>query len=211
MKTDWTTFTLWNLYKFIWNIIQQSVTASTKLTPCVIYVIMKAFHRTVWQSVVAVVFCILNWIMSTYPKNHTVWCENVICPLETSQSVALFLLTFSVVLSSNKINTYAARVYMMCLHCREDWKPVLTINSVVYGLQYLFLVSMCLCCMVISIIYYTNVQEITLISSHFCCHLHLSTNFISINLFLHICKSVFVGYSTGLTVPYLSSSGHHGP
>ena len=24
-------------------------------------------------------------------------------------------------------------------HCREDWKPVLTINSIVYGLQYLFL------------------------------------------------------------------------
>ena len=24
---------------------------------------------------------------------------------------------------------------------REDWKPVLTINSIVYGLQYLFLVS----------------------------------------------------------------------
>ena len=26
-------------------------------------------------------------------------------------------------------------------YCREDWKPVLTINSIVYGLQYLFLVS----------------------------------------------------------------------
>lgn len=25
--------------------------------------------------------------------------------------------------------------------CREDWKPVLTVNSIVYGLQYLFLVS----------------------------------------------------------------------
>lgn len=25
--------------------------------------------------------------------------------------------------------------------CREDWKPVLTINSIVYGLQFLFLVS----------------------------------------------------------------------
>ena len=24
---------------------------------------------------------------------------------------------------------------------REDWKPVLTINSIIYGLQYLFLVS----------------------------------------------------------------------
>jgi len=24
--------------------------------------------------------------------------------------------------------------------CREDWKPVLTINSIIYGLQYLFLV-----------------------------------------------------------------------
>ena len=30
----------------------------------------------------------------------------------------------------------------MCLNIlREDWKPVLTINSIVYGLQYLFLVS----------------------------------------------------------------------
>lgn len=29
----------------------------------------------------------------------------------------------------------------MCLNIlREDWKPVLTINSIVYGLQYLFLV-----------------------------------------------------------------------
>lgn len=27
--------------------------------------------------------------------------------------------------------------------CREDWKPVLTINSIIYGLQYLFLVSSC--------------------------------------------------------------------
>jgi len=26
-------------------------------------------------------------------------------------------------------------------NCREDWKPVLTINSIIYGLQYLFLVS----------------------------------------------------------------------
>lgn len=30
----------------------------------------------------------------------------------------------------------------VCLNIlREDWKPVLTINSVIYGLQYLFLVS----------------------------------------------------------------------
>ena len=29
----------------------------------------------------------------------------------------------------------------VCLNIlREDWKPVLTINAVVYGLQYLFLV-----------------------------------------------------------------------
>ena len=33
----------------------------------------------------------------------------------------------------------------VCLNIlREDWKPVLTINSIVYGLQYLFLVSYCL-------------------------------------------------------------------
>ena len=32
----------------------------------------------------------------------------------------------------------------VCLNIlREDWKPVLTINSIVYGLQYLFLVSYC--------------------------------------------------------------------
>lgn len=30
----------------------------------------------------------------------------------------------------------------VCLNIlREDWKPVLTVNSIVYGLQYLFLVS----------------------------------------------------------------------
>ncbi|XP_014809520.1 PREDICTED: NEDD8-conjugating enzyme Ubc12 [Calidris pugnax] len=30
----------------------------------------------------------------------------------------------------------------VCLNIlREDWKPVLTINSIIYGLQYLFLVS----------------------------------------------------------------------
>lgn len=27
------------------------------------------------------------------------------------------------------------------LFIREDWKPVLTINSIIYGLQFLFLVS----------------------------------------------------------------------
>ena len=33
----------------------------------------------------------------------------------------------------------------VCLNIlREDWKPVLTINSIVYGLQYLFLVSILL-------------------------------------------------------------------
>lgn len=31
----------------------------------------------------------------------------------------------------------------VCLNIlREDWKPVLTINSIIYGLQYLFLVSL---------------------------------------------------------------------
>ena len=30
---------------------------------------------------------------------------------------------------------------------REDWKPVLTVNSIVYGLQYLFLVSTSVCIM----------------------------------------------------------------
>lgn len=30
----------------------------------------------------------------------------------------------------------------VCLNIlREDWKPVLTVNSIVYGLQYLFLVG----------------------------------------------------------------------
>ena len=30
----------------------------------------------------------------------------------------------------------------VCLNIlREDWKPVLTINAIVYGIQYLFLVS----------------------------------------------------------------------
>lgn len=32
----------------------------------------------------------------------------------------------------------------VCLNIlREDWKPVLTVNSIVYGLQYLFLVCLC--------------------------------------------------------------------
>ena len=31
----------------------------------------------------------------------------------------------------------------VCLNIlREDWKPVLTINAIVYGIQYLFLVSL---------------------------------------------------------------------
>lgn len=35
----------------------------------------------------------------------------------------------------------------VCLNIlREDWKPVLTVNSIVYGLQYLFLVSILLKC-----------------------------------------------------------------
>lgn len=33
------------------------------------------------------------------------------------------------------------RVTCALLLHREDWKPVLTINSIIYGLQYLFLVS----------------------------------------------------------------------
>lgn len=34
----------------------------------------------------------------------------------------------------------------ICLNIlREDWKPVLSISSVVYGLQFLFLVSACVC------------------------------------------------------------------
>lgn len=34
----------------------------------------------------------------------------------------------------------------VCLNIlREDWKPVLTINSIVYGLQYLFLVRINIC------------------------------------------------------------------
>lgn len=32
-------------------------------------------------------------------------------------------------------------VFVFLRVCREDWKPVLTINSIIYGLQYLFLVS----------------------------------------------------------------------
>ena len=31
--------------------------------------------------------------------------------------------------------------YLPVFLFREDWKPVLTVNSIVYGLQYLFLVS----------------------------------------------------------------------
>lgn len=36
----------------------------------------------------------------------------------------------------------------VCLNIlREDWKPVLSINSIIYGLQYLFLVSTSLFCL----------------------------------------------------------------
>jgi len=34
----------------------------------------------------------------------------------------------------------------VCLNIlREDWKPVLTINAVIYGIQYLFLVRFTFC------------------------------------------------------------------
>lgn len=36
-----------------------------------------------------------------------------------------------------------AHFFIIFLTHREDWKPVLTINSIIYGLQYLFLVSIC--------------------------------------------------------------------
>ena len=43
----------------------------------------------------------------------------------------------------------------VCLNIlREDWKPVLTINSIVYGLQYLFLVSK-----ILMIQYYVKASE----------------------------------------------------
>lgn len=37
-------------------------------------------------------------------------------------------------------HTHQSLNLMLSVH-REDWKPVLTINSIIYGLQYLFLVS----------------------------------------------------------------------
>lgn len=37
--------------------------------------------------------------------------------------------------------THQPMITLMLSAHREDWKPVLTINSIIYGLQYLFLVS----------------------------------------------------------------------
>ena len=34
--------------------------------------------------------------------------------------------------------TYIVMIFPLC---REDWKPVLTVNSIIYGLQFLFLVN----------------------------------------------------------------------
>ena len=38
----------------------------------------------------------------------------------------------------------------ICLNIlREDWKPVLTITAVIYGLNFLFLVGSALCCLLL--------------------------------------------------------------
>lgn len=56
----------------------------------------------------------------------------------------------------------------VCLNIlREDWKPVLTINSIIYGLQYLFLVSYFF--FIVKI--YSSLIMLNLIILHFSNHL----------------------------------------
>lgn len=72
------------------------------------------------------------------------------CTRINSCSVCLVSLAIRLV---SCVHEYACQFDCPCLHhtyivfigaplcIREDWKPVLTINSIVYGLQFLFLVS----------------------------------------------------------------------
>jgi ubiquitin-conjugating enzyme E2 M len=57
------------------------------------------------------------------------------------------MLTFLQVLCKTKV--YHPNIDLegkICLNIlREDWKPVLSISSVIYGLQFLFLVGVCRC------------------------------------------------------------------
>jgi ubiquitin-protein ligase len=49
------------------------------------------------------------------------------------------VITNSSVCFLRQFRTY--QTHFFYLRFREDWKPVLTINSIIYGLQYLFLVQ----------------------------------------------------------------------
>lgn len=67
----------------------------------------------------------------------------------------------------------------VCLNIlREDWKPVLTINSIVYGLQYLFLVCFFPLIYLAKLQYTLYMRSISLL---FICHIktyitHIYTN-----------------------------------
>jgi len=63
----------------------------------------------------------------------------------------------------------------VCLNIlREDWKPVLTINSIVYGLQYLFLVCF------FPLIYLANCNIL------YICEVYLYYLYVILKLILHI-------------------------
>lgn len=50
----------------------------------------------------------------------------------------------------------------VCLNIlREDWKPVLTINSIVYGLQYLFLVCIIPLLLILHNLYFMKEDYVT--------------------------------------------------
>lgn len=64
-----------------------------------------------------------------------VWHYFLLCyhVLPLPAGLALFLLSLCLL--------WCMCCFLFFMPCREDWKPVLTINSIIYGLQYLFLVS----------------------------------------------------------------------
>ena len=79
-------------------------------------------------------------------KSHTVHCNANSCII---CSVATGVLVFSWAVQASCVNSVTQVFHPnidlegnICLNIlREDWKPVLSISSIIYGLQFLFLVS----------------------------------------------------------------------
>ncbi|XP_039571693.1 NEDD8-conjugating enzyme Ubc12 [Passer montanus] len=67
----------------------------------------------------------------------------LICPDEGFYKGGKFVFSFKVSAGPPNIDTWGGCGHLLVAvpwRCRrEDWKPVLTINSIIYGLQYLFL------------------------------------------------------------------------